>query len=82
MLQKSRSAGGIAVPVRMAEIVATRRRGATQGGERPAVEPERVTHVVQSERVADLAEDQSDDVTPGTIAARLRINTGFPGDLR
>ncbi len=80
--EESLGHGGIAIPVRMAEVVAARRRGATQGRERPAVKPERVAHVIQSERMADLAEDQSDDVTPGAIAARLRIDTGFPGDLR
>lgn len=68
--------------VGVAEIVARGRRRPAQCPQRRDPQPERVAHIVQPERVADLGEEHRHDVAPRREGAGLFVGTGLARELR
>lgn len=64
----------VAVLVGVGEIVAGGRGGPAQGRERPGVQPQRVTDIVESEGVGQLRVEQRDDVAPRREGAGLLVH--------
>jgi hypothetical protein len=70
------------LPVGMGKAVATGRRGPTEAGQRPRVQLEGITHVVETEAMGQLGIDLAHDMTPRREGARLVLGPRRPGDLR
>ena len=67
--------------VGMRKIVAAGRRRPTQRRERPRMQTQRVTDVVETQGVGQLRKEQSHDMAPGTKGAGFFIHPGFSGQL-
>ena len=69
----------VAVFVGVGQVVAGGWRGAAQRRERPGIESEGITDVVEADGVGQLREEQRDDVTPRRKRAGFRIDLRVPG---
>ena len=69
----------VALSVGVGEVVATGRGGAAQGGQRPGVQLQGITHIVQANAVAQLSLRETDHVTPRREGAYLFVHPGLPG---
>jgi len=64
--------GRRALAVGVAEIIARGWRGSADGTQRPRVQPQRVTHVIEADGVSKLRIHQGHRLTPIGEGARLR----------
>src|SRR5947209_20408803 len=60
----------VAMFIGVGKGVATRRGCPAQGRKRPAVQPQRVTDIVEANRMGQLRKEHADHVTPGTKGSR------------
>jgi hypothetical protein len=72
---------GAAVFSRVGKAVAARGRGAADGRERAAVNPEGVADIVESDGVAELGIEHGNDMAPCREGAAEFIDAGVPGQL-
>jgi hypothetical protein len=64
------------------KVIAARRGCPAQGRKRPAVQPQRVTDIVEANRMGQLRKEHADHVTPGTEGSRLGIHAGLAREFR
>jgi hypothetical protein len=76
----------VAALIGVGKIVATRSTRPAQGRKRPAVKPQRITDVVQTDGMSQLRKEHTDYVTPRTEGSRHGIHAGlarkFPNQMR
>ena len=63
------------------KIVARGRRGATDAGQRSAMQPQGITYVIETDRMGELRVEQRDHMTPRTITPALSVDFGFTCEL-
>src|SRR5689334_5951779 len=63
------------------KIVATGRSRSSQAGEQSRMQPQGITHIVESNTVGQLRKDQRHHMTPSTIGPNFVFYSGFPSQL-
>ena len=72
----------VATLIGMGKVVATRSSGSSQGRKRTAVQPQRVTDVVQTDGMSQLCKEHTHYVTPRTEGSRHGIHAGLARKFR
>src|SRR4051794_18201 len=72
----------VALFVGVGKVIAARRGCPAQGRKRPAMQPQRVTDIVEANRMGQLRKEHADHVTPGTEGSRLGIHAGLARKFR
>ena len=72
----------VALLVGMGEIVSARRARPTQGYQQPAVQPQPVADVVETDGMGELGVDQAHQMAPRAKGAHLLVHSGLPRQLR
>ena len=72
---------GVALPVGIGQIVARRRRRSSERRERPGVELERITDIVEANAMGQLRITQADHMTPRCEGPSLLIDSRFSRQL-
>ena len=72
----------VAALIGVGKIVAAGRSRPAQARKRPAVQPQRVTDVVQTDGVGQLPKEHADHVTPCTEGSRHKIHAGLARKFR
>src|SRR5664280_311095 len=72
---------GWALSVGVRKSVAARRRCPTNAGQRPRVQLQRITQIIQADAMAQLPVEQAHDMAPGVERPRLILRSRDPGNL-
>ena len=80
--EKSFSQCSVAALIGVGKIVTTRSRRPAQGRKRPAVQSERVAHIIKADGMGQLCKEHAHNVTPCTEGSRHGIHTGFSRKFR
>ena len=66
----------------MREVVAARRRGSAQTGQRTRMQPQGIANVIETNAMSQLRVKQRNHVTPGTEGPGFLIRLGLASNLR